>query len=57
MDNDSSLKSTNFLAAFSLQERGAKKKLTKRNAERGISPSADGEKGFAPFTAQAFEKA
>ena len=43
-----SLNWQNFLAAFSLQERGAKKKLPKRNAEIGISPSADGEKGVAP---------
>jgi hypothetical protein len=48
---------TNSLAAFSLQERGAKKKLTKRNAVRRISPLARGEEGYAPSTAQAFEKA
>ena len=47
---------TNSLAAFSLQEGGAKKKLAKRNAEEGISPSADGEKGYSPFTPQTFEK-
>ena len=52
-----SLNSTNFLATFSLQAGGAKKKLSKRNAKRRISPSAEGDKGSAPLTAQAFEKA
>ena len=46
-----------FSAAFSLQEKGAKKKLTKRNAVRGISPVATDEEGFEPSTPQAFEKA
>ena len=36
---------------------GAKRKLAKRNADIGISPSAEGEEGSAPSTAQAFEKA
>jgi hypothetical protein len=40
-----------------LQERGAKKKFTKRNADKGTSPVATGEEGYAPSTAQAFEKA
>jgi hypothetical protein len=33
--------------AFSLQEGGAKKKLTKRNAVKRISPSAEGDQGSA----------
>ena len=49
--------SENSLAAFLLQEGGAREKLTKENAAGGVSPSADGEKGYAPFTARAFEKA
>ena len=40
--------SKNALAAFLLQEGGAREKLTKENAERGVSPSADGEEGVAP---------
>ena len=47
---------SNLLATFSLQEEGAKKKLSKRNAEREISPSADGEEAYAASTAQTFEK-
>ena len=46
-----------FYPTFSLQEKGAKKKFAKRNAERKFSPSAEGEEGYAPSTAQAFEKA
>ena len=41
---------------FSLQEGGAKKKFAKRNAERGVSPLARGEEGYAPSTAPPFEK-
>jgi len=55
--NNSSSKCINLLATFSLQEEGAKKKLSKRNAEREISPSADGEEAYAASTSQAFEKA
>ena len=51
------LKSVNALAAFLLQKGGAREKLTKENAVRGISLSAESEEGFAPSTAQAFEKA
>jgi len=39
-----------------LQKEGAKKKFTKRNADKGISPSADSEEGYAPSTAPPFEK-
>ena len=35
---------------------GAKEKFAKENAER-ISPSAEGEEGYLPSTAQAIEKA
>ena len=54
--NNSSSKCINLLATFSLQEEGAKKKLSKRNAEREISPSADGEEAYAASTAPPFEK-
>ena len=43
-------------STFSLQEKGAKKKLTKRNAVREISTSAEVEEGYAPSTAPPFEK-
>ena len=43
-------------STFSLHEEGAKKKFTKRNAERGVSPLARGEEGYSPSTPQAFEK-
>ncbi|MBE6597677.1 MAG: hypothetical protein E7641_08435 [Ruminococcaceae bacterium] len=46
----------NSLAAFSLAERGAKKKLTKRNAEWRVFRRCDGEEGYAPSTAPPFEK-
>ena len=39
---------TKFIATFSLQEEGAKKKFAKRNAERGVSRSAEREEGVAP---------
>jgi len=39
-----------------LQEKGAREKLTKENADRNISPSAEGEEGYAPSTAPPFEK-
>jgi hypothetical protein len=55
--NYSSSKCIILLAAFSLREVGAKKKLSKRNAIREISTSAEVEEGYAPSTAQAFEKA
>jgi len=42
---------------FSLQIEGAKEKAIKKETPWLISPSADGEEGFAPSTAQAFEKA
>ena len=54
--NNNSSKCINLLATFSLQEEGAKKKLSKRNAEREISPSADGEEAYAASTAPPFEK-
>ena len=44
-------------ADFSLQEGGAKKNLSKRNADRRISRSAERAKGYSPLTSQAFEKA
>ena len=47
--------SADAFSAFSLATRGAKKKLTKRNAV-GVSPVATGEEGFAPSTARAFEE-
>jgi len=43
-------------AAFSLAERGAKKKLTKRNAEGRVFRRCDGEEGYAPSTAPPFKK-
>ena len=51
------VKSYKFVSHFFFEAKGAKKKLSKRNAEKGISPSNGGEEGFAPSTAQAFEKA
>ena len=36
------------LAAFLLHEGGAREKLPKENAAKGISPSADGEEGTRP---------
>ena len=46
-----------LVSRFSLwHKRRKEKRLQKRNAE-DISPSAEGEEGFAPSTAQAFEKA
>jgi hypothetical protein len=50
-------KCISLLAAFSLRKAGAKKKLSKRNAIGEISTSAEVEEGYAPSTAQAFEKA
>ena len=47
--------SADALSAFSLTARGAKKKLTKRNAV-GVSPVATGEEGYVPSTARAFEE-
>jgi len=44
-------------ADFSLQEGGAKKNRSKRNADQGISRSAERAKGYSPLTSQAFEKA
>ena len=46
-----------FLSRFSLAGKGAGEKLAKENADMEISPSAEGEEGFAPSTSQAFEKA
>jgi hypothetical protein len=45
-----------LFSRFFFDTTGAKKKLSKRNAEN-ISPSAEGDEGYAPSTAQAFEKA
>jgi hypothetical protein len=46
------------LPAFSFGYVGAKEKARKKkNAEKRISRSAEREKGSAPFTARAFEKA
>ncbi len=39
---------TNRLSEFSLATVGAKKKTAKRNGKMGVSPSADGNKGYAP---------
>jgi len=39
-----------------LQAEGAKKKLSKRNAEKRVSPSAKGEEASAASTAPPFEK-
>ncbi|MBO5295367.1 MAG: hypothetical protein J6B71_09020 [Clostridia bacterium] len=47
----------NALAAFLLQGVGAREKLAKENAVKGISSSAEDEEGSAPSTSQAFEKA
>ncbi len=44
-------------ATFSFDTAGAKEKVYKKKTPRGISPSADGEEGSAPSTAQAFKKA
>ena len=41
---------------FFFDKTGAKKKLTKRNAEKGISHVVTGDKGYAPLTAPPFEK-
>ena len=41
---------------FSFDTRGAKEKLAKENAEKEISPSAEGAKGYSPLTSQTFEK-
>jgi len=43
------------LPTFSLQAEGAKKKFTKRNAVRGISPTAVGDESSA-LDSQTFEK-
>ena len=43
------------LPTFSLREEGAKKKFTKRNAVKGISPSADGDESSA-LDSQTFGK-
>ena len=51
------VRSYKFVSHFFFEAKGAKKKLSKRNAEKGISPSDGGEEGSAPSTAQAFEKA
>jgi len=45
------------IADFSLQEGGAKKNLSKRNADQRISRSAERAKGYSPLSSQAFEKA
>ena len=55
--NGSSLEVANPLTAFLLQEGGAREKLAKENAVRDVSLSAESEEGYAPSTAQAFEKA
>ena len=57
LENNGLLEVVNSSAAFLLQEGGAREKLAKENAVRGISPSAEGEEAFAASTAQAFEKA
>ena len=44
------------LSRFFFEAKGAKKKLAKRNAEKGISTSAEVEEGYAPSTAPPFEK-
>jgi hypothetical protein len=46
----------NALAAFLLKPKAQKKSYQKKTP-RIFSPSADGEEGYAPSTAQAFEKA
>ncbi len=47
-----------YYAAFSFGEKGAKEKAWQKEKRRKkVSPSAEGEEGFAPSTAQAFEKA
>ena len=56
LENNNSSKSTTALVAFLLQEVGAREKLTKENAEKGISRSAEREEGYAPSTAPPFEK-
>ena len=54
--SNSSLNGTKSTNHFFFDTTGAKKKFTKRNAERGISPSAEGEEAYAASTAQTFEK-
>ena len=45
------------LAAFSFAEKGAKEKAFKKKTPLGgVSPSADGEEGFAPSTCVTFLK-
>jgi len=47
-----------FISRFSLcKQKAQREKLTKEKRRREISPSADGEEGYAPSTSQAFEKA
>ena len=57
LKNNSFIISVNSLAAFLLQEGGAREKLTKENAVRGISLCAESEEASAASSAQAFEKA
>ena len=49
-------KSKNALAAFLLQEGGAREKLTKENAVKGISLSAESEEDYAPSTSKLLKK-
>ena len=44
------------MSRFSFDTRGAKEKLAKENAEKEISPSAEGAKGYSPLTSQTFGK-
>jgi hypothetical protein len=46
-----------LLPTFSFGTRGAKEKVIKKKTPRGVSRSAEREEGYAPSTAQAFEKA
>ena len=46
-----------MFSAFSFARKGTKEKAwQKENAEKEISPSAEGDKGSAPLTAPPFEK-
>ena len=50
------VKSCSTVFHFSLDATGAREKLTKEKRRKEISPSADGDKGYAPLTALAFCK-
>ena len=58
LDNlkDRSLNSINSSAAFLFDTKGTKRKAIKREMPRKISPSADGDKGSAPWPRELLKK-